>query len=39
MTVIGGFAVVVISGIYMSILADSAESIIQCYLIEETEAR
>lgn len=35
-TVISGFAVVIVSGIYMSILADSAESIIQCYLIEET---
>lgn len=35
-TVLSGFAVIVFSGIYMSVLADSADSIIQCYLIEET---
>lgn len=33
MTVISGFIVAVVSGVYLSILADSAESIIQCYLI------
>lgn len=39
MTVISGIVVIFVSGIYLSILADSAESIIQCYLMEETEAR
>lgn len=39
MTVISGFVVIIVSGIYLSVLADSAQAIIQCYLIEETEAR
>lgn len=39
MTVISGFVSIIVSGIYLSILTDAAESIIQCYLMEETEAR
>jgi hypothetical protein len=39
MTVISGFIVAVISGAYLSVLADSADSLIQCYLIEDKDSK